>query len=103
MEVDAHTVVCYRCYKEGHMRNECTAKDQASFRKVVHRPDKTKTVAATSTEKGKGKEFVEGSSKDLTKDEVGSSKVTDLERHLKEMTVQFGKLLSIVQDKEKDF
>lgn len=93
MEVDAATVVCYKCYKEGHMRNECTASEQAPFRKVIRKgttTDRPKKVAAT--EKGKEKlEFVEGSSNDGQE---------DWKKRYQEMEIRMGKL---EKTQEQDF
>lgn len=93
MEVDAATIVCYKCYKEGHMRNECTASEQAPFRKVIRKSATSshpKKVAAT--ERGKEKpEFVEGSSKDGQE---------DWKSMYKEMEIRMGKM---EKAQEQDF
>lgn len=104
MEVDANTVICYKCYKEGHMRNECRAKEQAPYRKVVYtgeRKKKAATISASSTDKGKAKEeFVQGSS---TKGEVGSSEEDSIKGQLEALKLQYGRLMDILTERKEDF
>lgn len=74
MEVDTDTIICYKCFEEGHMCNQCP-NGQKLFQRVKY-IKKSKKVAASS--KGKEKEFVQGSSKDSRQGEVGLSKISDL-------------------------
>lgn len=73
MEVDVGTVVCFRCYKKGHVQSECKAPERLPFRRVVYKEraqdNQPKKVAASA--KGKEKEeFVQGSSHDEEKAEL---------------------------------
>ncbi|KZP24366.1 hypothetical protein FIBSPDRAFT_951138 [Athelia psychrophila] len=92
MEVDANTLVCYNCYKEGHIARKCTQEGKSPYRKVIVKAAK---VAATSSDAGKKTEFVEGSSKNSEKGK-DAARIAELEQNLNEMQIKFASLASMI-------
>lgn len=62
MEVNTNTLICYSCYKEGHITKKCTQVEKSSYHKVIVKGQEN-CVADSSMSK---EELKEGSSKDST-------------------------------------
>jgi hypothetical protein len=92
MEVDANTLVCYNCYKEGHIAKKCTQEGKSPYRKVIVKAAK---VAATLSDAGKKTEVVEGSSKN-SETSKGAAQIAELEQNLNEMQIKFASLVSMM-------
>lgn len=102
MEVDAGTIVCYNCYKEGHMKKECT-NDAKPWRRVVYKgASQAKKVYATQTDKPAT--FIQGSSRDGKSEEEGSSRLTinDVNQKIEVLSLNMAQFMDSFNQK-KDF
>lgn len=98
MEVDVNTLVCYNCYKEGHIARKCTQKGKSPHRKVIIKAAK---VAATLSNAVKKPEFVEGSSKNSEKSVKSDLRIAELESSLNNMQIKYAFLVSMITARDK--
>lgn len=108
MEVDAGTIVCYNCFKEGHMKRECTNAKQPWRRVNVKsgtKPPPGRTAFASQgnipcVEKSVERkveeerpEFEQGSSKGKGKADPRDDMIAAMQKQMADMQVAMTKLL----------